>query len=409
MTNRNKQLSNPSSTGGLGNNFETRVQASFVVLMLSGGFAPCLPPWPIKKIKLQGKYAGCDTDDAIVFVESPDGQKKGKLLCQIKHSIKIIERNEVFEEVIKSAWDDFNKAKVFTKGKDLIALITGPLSRTDITDVRFILEQARHSESSSDFVTKVNLAKFSSKAKIKKLDTFRMHLKNAHSGNDISDDELWQFLKSFHLLGYDLDIKAGVTLSLLQSLIGQYSSENAQALWAQIIDEVQSANQNAGTITFDSIPEGIRSAFQKPGVETIPKDLGIKPSITAVTNLSITKLAIANFLGGWNENIKNDKQVVEQIAHESYSGWISEVREIVQLPESPLSLRNGIWTVDKRQEMWPTFKTGEEVTTIKVKPGYVYYIKLAVLFAGTWGSSLEQVPHQDGADLITKYKLTILK
>jgi hypothetical protein len=61
----------------------------------------------------------------------------------------------------------------------------------------------------------------------------------------------------------------------------------------------------------------------------------------------------------------------------------------------------------KRQEMWPTFKTGAEVTSIKVKPGYVYYIKVAVLFMGTWGSSLEQVSCPDGADLITQHKLTM--
>ena len=58
MTKQGKQLSNPFSTGGGGNNFETRVHASFVTLMLSGGFAPCLPPWPIKEVKLQGKRLG---------------------------------------------------------------------------------------------------------------------------------------------------------------------------------------------------------------------------------------------------------------------------------------------------------------------------------------------------------------
>lgn len=303
MTNHNKQLSSPFSTGGGGHNFETRVQAHFVTLMLCGGFVPCLTPWPIKKIKLQGKYAGYDTDDAIVFIENPNGKEEKKLLCQIKHSIRITETDKVFARVIQYAWKDFNNAKVFRKGKDLIALITGPLSVTDINDVRTILEWARSEKEAAEFLKKVNLTKFSSKAKIKKLGIFRIHLKNANSGSDISDDELWQFLKSFHLLGYDLDIKAGVTLSLIQSLISQYSSGNAQALWAQIIDEVQSANQNAGTITFDSIPEGIRSAFQKPGVETIPADLGIKPSAPAVTDRSNMKLAIVNLLGGWDENV----------------------------------------------------------------------------------------------------------
>ena len=39
MTKTVKQQSSPSSTGGLGNNFETRVQAAFTVLLLSGQVA----------------------------------------------------------------------------------------------------------------------------------------------------------------------------------------------------------------------------------------------------------------------------------------------------------------------------------------------------------------------------------
>jgi hypothetical protein len=356
MTNNRRQLSNPSSTGGAGIIFETHVQASFVTLMLSGGFAPCLPPWQIKKIKLQGKYAGYDTDDAIVFVESSDGKEERKLLCQIKHSISI-GRNKVFAGVIQSAWSDFNNPGVFTKGKDLIALITGPLSDTDITDVRFfILEQARHSESSGDFLTRVNLAKFSSERKIKKLKVFRELLKKANNGDDVPDETFWEFMKSFHLLGYDLDIKSGVTLSLLQSLIGQHSSENPQALWTQIIDEVQSANQNAGTITVDSVSEEIRSAFQKRGVETIPTYLGIKPSSPQISDWNnfefASELAITNLLGAWNEQCASDKEIVERLASEKYTDWISKVREILQWHECPFSLKNGIWTVVKRREMW---------------------------------------------------------
>jgi len=356
MTNNKKQISNPFSTGGGGIIFETHVQASFVTLMLSGGFAPCLPPWQIKKIKLQGKYAGYDTDDAIVFVESSDGKKESKLLCQIKHSISIAKNNKVFGEVIQSAWNDFNKSSVFTAGTDSIALITGPLSATDINDVRTILEWARNSESADDFLTKVNQTNFSSKQKREKLIAFQTHLKNANGGTHVSDEKFWEFMKSFHLLGYDLDIKSGVILSLLQSLIGQHSSENAQAIWTQIIDEVQSANQNAGTITVDFISEEIRSAFQKRGVATIPTDLGIKPSAPQISDWNnfefASKLAIANLLGAWNEKSQADTDVIEQLINEKYSDWIMKIREILQWPEGPLSLKNGIWTVVKRREMW---------------------------------------------------------
>jgi hypothetical protein len=303
MTDHSKQLSNPFSTGGGGTIFETRVQAYFVTMMLCGGFAPCLPPWPIKKIKLQGKYEGYDTDDAIVFVESPDGNKERKLLCQIKHSISVTRSNKLFGGVIKAAWNDFNNPKIFTKGKDLIALVTGPLNSTDVNDVRTILEWARSENGATEFLNKVNITMFSSKKKMTKLNAFRVHLKNANGG-DISDDDFWHFMKSFHLLGYDLDVESGVILSLLQSLIGQYSPGNVHGLWTQIINEVQSANQNAGTITIESLPEELQNVFKKPGVETIPTELGIKPSTVVTTNWdNVVELAIANLLGGWDENV----------------------------------------------------------------------------------------------------------
>lgn len=150
-----KQISNPTSTGGGGSHFEAHVQASFVVLMLTGGFAPCMPFWPIKKIKLQGKFEGFETDDLIVFVEKEGSEQKCKILAQIKHSINITAKDKVFGEVIQAAWRDFNNHGLFIKERDIIALVTGPLSATDINDVRTILEWARHSENADEFFRKV--------------------------------------------------------------------------------------------------------------------------------------------------------------------------------------------------------------------------------------------------------------
>ena len=48
-----KKLSSAFSTGGGGARFEANIQATFVTLMLSGGYAPCLPSWPIEEIKLK--------------------------------------------------------------------------------------------------------------------------------------------------------------------------------------------------------------------------------------------------------------------------------------------------------------------------------------------------------------------
>jgi hypothetical protein len=127
MSDEPAKLSNPFFTGGGGYNFENNVQSAFVVLMLSGGVVPCLPALPIKQIILQGKYAGYDTDDFIVFVESQDGKKKAKMLAQIKHSISFTENDSVFGEVMQSAWSDFHNNKIFDRETDAIALISGPL------------------------------------------------------------------------------------------------------------------------------------------------------------------------------------------------------------------------------------------------------------------------------------------
>jgi hypothetical protein len=264
MTEPAKQQSNPFSTGGGGHNFETRVQAAFTVLMLSGRVAPCLPPFPIKKLKLQGRYTGFNTDDFIVFSKHPQTEQEAKLLAQIKHDISITAGNATFAEVIHNAWNDFN-GEDFDSRTDAFTLITGPLSTTDISSVRPILEWARHSENEEDFLVKVSTANFSSDMKRKKLEVFKTHLRAANNGEDVVDRQLWKFLQVFHLIGYDLDIEAGSTLSLLHSLIAQYSHETVSLLWARVVDAVQTANQNAGTITLETLPEDIRTAFSNVG------------------------------------------------------------------------------------------------------------------------------------------------
>ena len=146
FTSKGKELSNPFSTGSGGARFEANIQATFITLMLSGGYAPCLPNWPIAEIKLQGKVAGYATDDLIVFIESPTSGERRSLLGQVKHSIAITASSKIFGEVIQAAWRDFNNTDVFTKEKDVIALITGPISATDTDGVNGLLDQARHTE-----------------------------------------------------------------------------------------------------------------------------------------------------------------------------------------------------------------------------------------------------------------------
>jgi hypothetical protein len=357
MTGRLKNVASPFSTGGGGLNFETRIQASFAVLMLAGGFSPCLRSWPIEKIQLQGKRLGYETDDLIIFVQDPQSKRQAKLLGQVKHDISFTEANSTFEKVIIAAWADFNNSELFSN-QDVIALISGPLNGTDL-EVRTILEWARSSSDSADFINKVELSKFSSKTKKQKLKAIRKHLKTANSGTDVSNDKLWNFLCTFHLLNYDLDIESGVNLALLHSLIGQYDIEAVNGIWSQIVNKVQTVNQDGGIISKSNLPDEVLEAFQKPikaVVETMPTELvkllasEVSVSLSPIT--CATELSIAQLVGSWNENRESDRAAIEQVSGEQYDTWVKKLREVLALPHSPLEYKEGVWSVKNRLELW---------------------------------------------------------
>ncbi|RPS37631.1 hypothetical protein IPC1008_25655 [Pseudomonas aeruginosa] len=360
-----KILSNPFSTGSGGARFEANIQATFVTLMLSGGYSPCLPNWPIVEIKLQGKVAGFETDDLIVYVENPSTQECCKLLGQVKHSIGVTEGDSVFQEVIQAAWIDFNNPEIFRKGVDVIALITGPISATDSDGVSGLLEQAQRCKDSEEFITNVSRARFCSETVRRKLKAFRVQLKRANNGIDLSDGEIFDFLRSFHLLGYDLSRKGSVVSSLLQSHISQFNKDIPDKIWYHIINEVQAFNQAAGTITKSSLGSEVVGYFEEPKLTYIPSELlwdeaqvqveRIETSVDWKTHPAAAFIAQANLLGAWNEASADDLRVVEEFVKEPYVKWIEKLRDVLWIEGSPLTHRDGIWAIKDRERCWIDF------------------------------------------------------
>lgn len=276
------------------------------------------PPWPVKEIKLQGRYIGYNTDDCIVFTEEKSGGRKAKLLAQIKHALSITEGDATFSDVIQAAWLDFQNQELFDPKYDAIALITGPLSAHDIDNARTILEWARTSASAQEFLNKVNLGKVSSDAKRNKLWAFKSQLKKANKGADVSDEQLWSFLKSYHILGYDLDIQSGVTLSLLNSHIAQFTNDNILGLWAAIAKEVETFNQNAGTIMRNTLSEETRRIFsERLRAEKMPEEFlppkPPPPPADYVGGKEGDALMFASLLGGWNDKSDGDKSAISRL------------------------------------------------------------------------------------------------
>jgi hypothetical protein len=348
-----KRLSNPFSTGGGGFHFEAHVQASFVALMLSGGRAPCLPCWPISEIKLQGKIDGIDTDDLIVVVENTTTKEQRRLLGQIKHSIAFTKGSALFGEVIQAAWNDFRNPHVFTRNKDSIALITGSLGTTDSHNVRWLLNQAKRTKNVDEFFRNTQQINFKAPKSEEKLEAIQHHLKIANDGEDVSSHELYDFLNHFHLLGYDLGNEVGVVLSLLHSHISQFQQEDPQWIWSRIVDFVHNWNQDAGTITRTKLPEDLTDAFKPRTVAEIPEGLmpiQEKPRSSWTQHQDATSLALAVLIGSWEEETDGDVEVVTEFLGIDYNEWLNKAPDILGQFDSPLSVKNGIWTYVRRPD-----------------------------------------------------------
>ena len=337
-----KQLSNPYSTGSGGAFFESRVQAALASLMLSKGVCPCLPSWQIYKVKLHGKYSGFATDDVIVFAKDGQSNREAKLIAQIKHAPAITKRDPQFTEVIQSAWADFNNPAVFSYGYDSLALITGPLTASDTYDVRDMLEMARTSQDSTDFFDKIKLANFSSDDKKKKLEVFQDQLRKANNGVMPDEGTTWKFLRSFHLLGYDLDIKAGVSLSLLHSLIRVASPDDAEKVWLKILNEVQSCNPRAGVLTLESLPKELLDHFR----------VIVPPQLAVVPPTPIRETIAAALIGAWNENSPGDRASIESFVEMSFVQWQDKIRDVWLNFPGLFDQMDGRWRVVDRLAFW---------------------------------------------------------
>jgi hypothetical protein len=356
---KKKRLSNSFSTGGGGGHFEANVQASFVTLMITGGYSPCLPRWPIVEVKLQGKIDGFDTDDLIVFVEDPESKERRKLLGQVKHAISITKGDKLFGEVLQAAWNDFNNSAVFVKDRDAIALITGPMSARDQHNVSWLLEQARRTKDAEEFYRRVEQTNFSPPYCGEKLEAIRFHLGTANGGEAVSNTRLYEFLRRFHLLGYDLDNDAGVALSLLHSHISQFHRKFPEWAWARIVEIVQTWNRAAGNITTAALPDDLLDVFRQQTravLEEFPKELAVTERMPATdwgSHPEATFLALALLVGTWNESNQSDIQEISTLFRIDYELLLQKARGILHLPDSPISIKDGIWKISRRLELWP--------------------------------------------------------
>jgi tetratricopeptide (TPR) repeat protein len=273
------EASNPYSTGGGGTFFEQKIQANFVALFLMAA------PFPIigsgcYQISLQARRSGVQTDDMVVYFAEPD-TAECKLLVQIKHKLKFVDSDQQTKDALLQAWVDFNKPEIFNPEADRIAFITGPLSQPLIDHVLPLFDFARKSKDAADFMDHF---KQNAEEKRKKIAVIKTIIQEAIK-REVTDDELWRFLKVLDVLDYDFDHPKGkaVTQILTQLRLHLVVADEAQDVWSQLCAMAGEFNMRGGAITRKTLPKELTRRF--------------KPLAPALATWGIPMFNIDNFIG----------------------------------------------------------------------------------------------------------------
>jgi tetratricopeptide (TPR) repeat protein len=103
------------------------------------------------------------------------------------------------------------------------------------------------------------LTNYSNEIKKKMLDVFKSVINNI-GGKEISDNQLWRFMKVFCPISIDIDTNNSMMGYLVKALL---KPEEADIIWLKALDYIQYANQNAGTITEEHVPVDIIDMINK--------------------------------------------------------------------------------------------------------------------------------------------------
>lgn len=256
-----KNLSNPTSTGGAGVSYESRVQAVYLLAMF-GGLAPVIfPETKVICLQFQGKIHGYETDDLICTVEDQVGVSH-KVLIQVKRTSKAIASNTAFKEAVTAAWLDFNNKDLFNRDNDRIVLVYDVLENSGMQGCISITRFAQTSLNGEEFLLKSTAEKFSSdrnRAAFKAIVSIVMDI----VGGPVHLQNFHHFVKHLWFVSHSFSAENtqdyATQLSYIKMILGDVIASNPQGIWGELVNACQKLNEVAGSVAFANLDAQISS------------------------------------------------------------------------------------------------------------------------------------------------------
>jgi hypothetical protein len=246
------------STGAGGTVFEHHIGASFLSLLLTGGFLPLFPQAVPSKVNFQAKRLGWNTDDLVIEGADSSGQRR-ILAAQVKRTFSVSLNDSDCRKTLLAAWNDFNNSALFNSSCDALILIVHLGTNRLLGDFKWLLDQARASSSVDDFMHRRSGEGLLNKKSKTDCETVQMILEE-ETGYSISDQELWKFLCTFHVVSYDLSCQSSKDESWVRSMLALvvtdgHPESSASATWSELINLSALAAANGYSFERDNLPD----------------------------------------------------------------------------------------------------------------------------------------------------------
>jgi len=256
-----KNIASPISTGGAGNDYENRVGAYYLAALLLQAVPRGQEAGVTREVRFQRLYEGEPLDDLIIVSELPVGE--AKLALQIKRDLTFGEKDKIFDEVIQACWDTF-KSTNFHIGIDRFGIGIGLYSKKIDEYYQSVLTWARTSTDANDFLKRINQPRLANQTQCSFVQLIRSKLNN-YSDSSVTDDEIWNFLRSMVILHFDFQRDSSrdysYSVEIVSHLLNNDKKNDAPKLFQKLVDLAAEANRTAGSFNVEILMPKLQANF----------------------------------------------------------------------------------------------------------------------------------------------------
>ncbi|MBC8492775.1 MAG: AAA family ATPase [Chloroflexi bacterium] len=261
-----KQIASPVATGGVGSDFERRVGAYYLATLLLRSVPRGQDAGTAREVRFQRLYEGESLDDLVVLSDLPAGESK--LALQIKRDLTFGEKDPTFDEVMYASWQTF-KSSQFILGVDRFGVAVALYSKTVDEHYQRVLTWARTSANAADFLLRISIERLANRRQGEFVELIRAKL-HRYSGRSVSEDELWNFLRSMVILHFDLLNEGSrdyaYSVEILRHSLPSCRKTDAPHLFGKLTQYAAEANGSAGS--FDAA--NLTQRLQTDGLVLLP-------------------------------------------------------------------------------------------------------------------------------------------